>query len=130
MRIGRVLAAVAVPFFVLALGIAVVASDGKRPVPAPLIDESKLVDLTYDFDSSTIYWPTEQPFRWEVVRILFLATWWSLLGWLYLNDRVLTPGVNGKGLDRSVDHPLTICPLYWCVLRSRSTKHPLNEAAL
>ncbi len=65
MRIGRVLAAVAVPFFVLALGIAVVASDGKRPVPAPLIDESKLVDLTYDFDSSTIYWPTEQPFRWE-----------------------------------------------------------------
>jgi kynurenine formamidase len=29
------------------------------------IDEAKLVDLTYDFDEKTIYWPTAQPFRWE-----------------------------------------------------------------
>ncbi|HKX32358.1 MAG TPA: cyclase family protein [Blastocatellia bacterium] len=29
------------------------------------IDESKLVDLTYNFDETTIYWPTAQPFRWE-----------------------------------------------------------------
>ncbi len=30
-----------------------------------VIDESKLIDLTYDFDQTTIYWPTAKPFRWE-----------------------------------------------------------------
>jgi kynurenine formamidase len=29
------------------------------------IDESKLVDLTYDFDEKTVYWPTAKPFQWE-----------------------------------------------------------------
>lgn len=29
------------------------------------IDESKLVDLTYNFDADTIYWPTAKPFTWE-----------------------------------------------------------------
>ena len=30
---------------------------------APMaIDSSKIVDLTYTFDSTTIYWPTEHPF--------------------------------------------------------------------
>jgi kynurenine formamidase len=29
------------------------------------IDESKLVDLTYNFDETTIYWPTAKPFLWE-----------------------------------------------------------------
>jgi len=29
------------------------------------IDVSKLVDLTYSFDESTIYWPTAKPFQWE-----------------------------------------------------------------
>ncbi|HSA92195.1 MAG TPA: cyclase family protein, partial [Terriglobales bacterium] len=34
--------------------------------PAPhAIDERKLVDLTHDFDSSTIYWPNAQPFEWK-----------------------------------------------------------------
>jgi len=31
----------------------------------PRIDVSKLVDLTYAFDESTIYWPTAKPFLWE-----------------------------------------------------------------
>jgi kynurenine formamidase len=29
------------------------------------IDESKVVDLTYNFDETTVYWPTAQPFLWE-----------------------------------------------------------------
>jgi hypothetical protein len=27
-----------------------------------VIDPAKLTDLTYSFDSTTIYWPTEHPF--------------------------------------------------------------------
>jgi kynurenine formamidase len=29
------------------------------------IDETKIVDLTYNFDETTIYWPTAKPFLWE-----------------------------------------------------------------
>ena len=29
------------------------------------MDESKVVDLTYDFDERTIYWPTAKPFEWR-----------------------------------------------------------------
>lgn len=29
------------------------------------IDESKLIDLTWNFDDRTIYWPTAKPFQWE-----------------------------------------------------------------
>lgn len=36
-----------------------------RAVAHPVIDKSKLVDLTYDFDDTTIYWPTAKPFRLE-----------------------------------------------------------------
>jgi len=32
---------------------------------SPSIDPSKVVDLTYTFDSSTIYWPTAKPFEWQ-----------------------------------------------------------------
>ncbi len=33
--------------------------------PSNSIDESKVIDLTYDFDKKTIYWPTAQPFLWQ-----------------------------------------------------------------
>lgn len=29
------------------------------------IDEAKVIDLTYNFDETAIYWPTATPFRWE-----------------------------------------------------------------
>lgn len=29
------------------------------------IDESKVIDLTYNFDENAIYWPTAKPFLWE-----------------------------------------------------------------
>ena len=34
---------------------------------AAVIDESKVIDLTYSFDEHTIYWPTAKPFQLEVV---------------------------------------------------------------
>lgn len=32
-----------------------------------VIDESKVIDLTYAFDEHTIYWPTAKPFQLEIV---------------------------------------------------------------
>ncbi|MDX2033131.1 MAG: cyclase family protein [Blastocatellia bacterium] len=32
---------------------------------SPGLDDAKLLDLTYDFDDKTIYWPTARPFQWE-----------------------------------------------------------------
>ncbi len=34
---------------------------------ANVIDESKIIDLTYSFDEHTIFWPTAKPFHLEVV---------------------------------------------------------------
>jgi kynurenine formamidase len=33
--------------------------------PAGAIDTSKVVDLTYAFDETTVYWPTAKSFQWE-----------------------------------------------------------------
>jgi len=42
------------------------SSNQALQVAAPsVIDESKVVDLTYSFDEKTIYWPTAKPFTWE-----------------------------------------------------------------
>jgi kynurenine formamidase len=38
---------------------------GCARTPPSAFDETKLVDLTHDFDERTIYWPNAQPFRWE-----------------------------------------------------------------
>lgn len=41
-------------------------SAGLLAAAAPAaIDESKLIDLTHEFDEKTIYWPTAKPFTWE-----------------------------------------------------------------
>lgn len=37
----------------------------RRPEPDRPINEAKVIDLTYDFDEQTIYWPTAKPFQWE-----------------------------------------------------------------
>ncbi len=29
------------------------------------LDENRIVDLTYTFDESTIYWPTDKHFEWK-----------------------------------------------------------------
>jgi hypothetical protein len=38
---------------------------GETRAASPTIDGSKIIDLTYRFDSQTIYWPTEHPFLHE-----------------------------------------------------------------
>src|SRR2546427_2408232 len=38
-----------------------------RPSVASRLSDGRWVDLTYPFDSTTIYWPTAQPFRLTVV---------------------------------------------------------------
>ena len=41
------------------------AAPGCTRAPEPALDPAKLVDLTYTFDESTIYWPTEKGFHLE-----------------------------------------------------------------
>jgi kynurenine formamidase len=56
-------------FFVNRTSHAPEKSDGDKPVPIAErhggIDETKIVDLTYEFDDKTIYWPTAKPFEWQ-----------------------------------------------------------------
>lgn len=52
----------------LAVFLAACQTQSLKPlqIVAPsVLDESKLVDLTYSFDDKTIYWPTAKPFTWE-----------------------------------------------------------------
>src|SRR3989475_10694113 len=39
----------------------------RQPSAADLLARGRWVDLSYAFDSTTIYWPTAQPFRLQVV---------------------------------------------------------------
>ena len=52
----------------LAASLLLVATSGpaRGEGAAPAIDESRVVDLTYVFDDTTIYWPTEDGFHLEV----------------------------------------------------------------
>ena len=60
---------------VFVFGMAVVLGGGsllapplppkQRPGGGGVIDTSKVVDLTYSFDQSTIYWPTARSFDWQ-----------------------------------------------------------------
>jgi kynurenine formamidase len=51
----------------LALVAVLLVAVACRPSLARRLSEGKWVDLTYDFDSTTIYWPTAQPFHLTVV---------------------------------------------------------------
>ncbi len=50
-------------FLIFFLAAGYVAAAAQQTKPA--IDPSKVIDLTYDFDASTIYWPNASPFQWE-----------------------------------------------------------------
>jgi kynurenine formamidase len=60
----RFLAPLLLPLALL-LGVLAQTSPQKSASRTAAIDSSKLVDLTYSFDESTIYWPTAQAFHWE-----------------------------------------------------------------
>jgi len=51
----------------LALSLCLLACSACTAAPVgPVIDESKVVDLTYPFNEDTIYWPTAQSFQHEI----------------------------------------------------------------
>jgi kynurenine formamidase len=44
---------------------------GPAPAPAPGLAQglaARAIDLTYPFDERTIYWPTDQSFRWQKTK--------------------------------------------------------------
>src|SRR5438094_9685734 len=49
------------------LAVTVAAAACARPSLTDQLARASWVDLTYAFDSTTIYWPTAKPFRLEVV---------------------------------------------------------------
>jgi kynurenine formamidase len=53
----------------LVLGVTFVAGACSAPAPAvpPSFPEGELVDLTHTFDTTTLFWPTSDPFRLESV---------------------------------------------------------------
>jgi len=55
------------------------------------------VDLTYDFDSTTIYWPTAKPFRLEVVSAQRTAA-----GYYYAANNIAAAEHGGTHLDAPV----------------------------
>lgn len=52
-------------FATLVVAALVSRSLDAKTAPHSTIDPAKLVDLTYDFDAQTIYWPTAKPFDWQ-----------------------------------------------------------------
>ncbi|MCC7154811.1 MAG: cyclase family protein [Bryobacterales bacterium] len=60
----------------------------------PLIDRSKLVDMSYPFDGKTIYWPTAKPFEWHK------DAWGpSAAGFWYASATFTTSELGGTHLD-------------------------------
>ncbi|HEU5312041.1 MAG TPA: cyclase family protein, partial [Candidatus Eisenbacteria bacterium] len=69
------------------------APDGTSGARAPF-DESKLVDLTYPFDSTTLYWSPEETFRVETVsRGMTPGGYW------YASNRFCASEHGGTHLD-------------------------------
>jgi len=68
------------------------AQGGKRT-----IDPAKVVDLTYAFDQSTIYWPTAQPFEWKK------EAWGkNAKGWWYTAGRYAASEHGGTHIDAPI----------------------------
>src|SRR2546427_4937554 len=68
-----------------------------RPSASDLLARATWVDLTYDFDSTTIYWPTAKPFRLEVVSAQRTAA-----GYYYAANNIAAAEHGGTHLDAPV----------------------------
>ncbi len=82
----------------LAAVSALTAGIWATPAPAQpnSIDDSKIVDLTYSFDGSTIYWPTSKPFTWEK------EAWGRSDGFWYTAARYSASEHGGTHLDAPI----------------------------
>jgi kynurenine formamidase len=74
-----------------------VAACGSSPSLADRLSAGTWVDLTYSFDSSTIYWPTAQPFRLTVVSAQRLPA-----GYYYAANNIAAAEHGGTHLDAPV----------------------------
>ncbi|MGH7645314.1 MAG: cyclase family protein [Gemmatimonadales bacterium] len=68
-----------------------------QPSPADLLSRGPWIDLSYPFDSTTIYWPTAQPFRLEVVSAQRTAA-----GYYYAANNLSAAEHGGTHLDAPV----------------------------
>ncbi len=75
----------------------VVAGAACRPSPTDLLSRGTWIDLSYPFDSTTIYWPTAQPFRLEVVSAQRAAA-----GFYYAANNLSAAEHGGTHLDAPV----------------------------
>lgn len=64
---------------------------------ADIIDESKVIDLTYSFDEHTIYWPTAKPFQLEVVSFAKTAA-----GFWYAANNICLAEHGGTHMDAPI----------------------------
>jgi kynurenine formamidase len=64
---------------------------------ASILDESKIIDLTYPFDENTIYWPTAKPFHLEVVAASETAG-----GYWYAANNICLAEHGGTHLDAPI----------------------------
>jgi len=64
---------------------------------ADVIDESKVIDLTYSFDEHTIYWPTAKPFRLETVSFAKTAA-----GYWYAANNICLAEHGGTHMDAPI----------------------------
>lgn len=64
---------------------------------AHLIDENKVIDLTYAFDEHTIYWPTAKPFQLEIVSAAKTAA-----GFWYAANNVCLAEHGGTHMDAPI----------------------------
>jgi len=77
--------------------VPVVATACRHPAPADLLARGTWVDLSYPFDSTTIYWPTAKPFRLEVVSAQRTAA-----GFYYAANNITAAEHGGTHLDAPI----------------------------
>lgn len=81
-------------------GIAVtglVAASAGAPLGATVIDDAKVVDLSYGFGADTIYWPTSTPFK--LTRLSFGKT---KAGFFYAANDFCTAEHGGTHMDAPI----------------------------
>lgn len=78
----------------LLCAVAAAGCGGPRATLPERLERATWVDLTYDFDSTTLYWPTARPFRLEVVSAQRTAA-----GYYYAANNFAAAEHGGTHLD-------------------------------
>jgi kynurenine formamidase len=99
--------------YVPTLAAAALLAACERPSPAILLQRGAWVDLTYAFDSATIYWPTAQPFHLEVV-----SAGRTPAGFFYAANNIAAAEHGGTHLD---------APVHFAEGRNTTDQIPLDQ---